>query len=283
MAPGNNRVSAISSEIFKYVRIHPNFASRPVLSENMFLCCFFPKNQGEKTWQTGTKAYPHLPPSVPPNDVQGIWTDPGLGHYSHYIITWLEVLPKILRLTWCVMNHHVRDAEGLAYSRNLQEPHLADGENVRSDPVREDSLKMNQTKLIKFTPWTNWGIKLLQKNKRQKHPTVPNTLQLFQTQRGNSHTHLQVACPCNHPFTVLILGHNPQGKATLSWEVYTHIASSPLPGLILLTAANCVFNGIIIRAIILRGKSYPQLRGVHPYSQLSPPRTNSAYSWKLRR
>ena len=30
-------------EIFKYVRIHPNFASRPVWSEKMFLCCFFLK------------------------------------------------------------------------------------------------------------------------------------------------------------------------------------------------------------------------------------------------
>ena len=41
MAPGKNRVTTISTEIFKYVRIHPNFASRPVWCEKMFLC-FFP-------------------------------------------------------------------------------------------------------------------------------------------------------------------------------------------------------------------------------------------------
>ena len=40
MAPGKNHVTAISTEIFKYVRIHPNFASRPVWCEKMFLCCF---------------------------------------------------------------------------------------------------------------------------------------------------------------------------------------------------------------------------------------------------
>ena len=48
MAPGNNRVSFISSEIFKYVRIHPNFTSRPVLCEKMFLCCFFPKSKEKR-------------------------------------------------------------------------------------------------------------------------------------------------------------------------------------------------------------------------------------------
>ena len=40
MALGKNRVTAISTEIFKYVRIHPNFASRPLWCEKMFLCCF---------------------------------------------------------------------------------------------------------------------------------------------------------------------------------------------------------------------------------------------------
>ena len=40
MAPGKNRVTAISTKIFKYVRIHPNFMSRPVWCEKMFLCCF---------------------------------------------------------------------------------------------------------------------------------------------------------------------------------------------------------------------------------------------------
>ena len=40
MAPGKNHVTAILTEIIKYVRIHPNFASRPVWFEKMFLCCF---------------------------------------------------------------------------------------------------------------------------------------------------------------------------------------------------------------------------------------------------
>ena len=40
MAPGKRHITAISTEIFEYVRIHPNFASRPVLCEKMFLCCF---------------------------------------------------------------------------------------------------------------------------------------------------------------------------------------------------------------------------------------------------
>ena len=40
MAPGKNHVTAILTEIFKYVRIHPNFASQPVWCEKMFLCCF---------------------------------------------------------------------------------------------------------------------------------------------------------------------------------------------------------------------------------------------------
>ena len=40
MAPGKNHVTAISTEILKYVRIHPNFASQPVWCEKMFLCCF---------------------------------------------------------------------------------------------------------------------------------------------------------------------------------------------------------------------------------------------------
>ena len=40
MAPGKNHVTVIVTEVFKYVRIHPNFASRPVWCEKMFLCCF---------------------------------------------------------------------------------------------------------------------------------------------------------------------------------------------------------------------------------------------------
>ena len=47
MAPANNHVTAISTEIFKYVRIHPDFASRPVWFEKMFLC-FFPLKAGRK-------------------------------------------------------------------------------------------------------------------------------------------------------------------------------------------------------------------------------------------
>ena len=63
MAPGNNHVSAISSEIFKYVRIHPNFASWPVWCE-VFLCCFPLK---PLSWQTGTKVFPPPPPPPPPS------------------------------------------------------------------------------------------------------------------------------------------------------------------------------------------------------------------------
>ena len=75
MAPGNNHVSAISSEIFKYVRIHPNFASRPVWCEKMFLCCFFPKTTEkrlDKEAQKSTQPPPPSSPSVPPNDVKRI-------------------------------------------------------------------------------------------------------------------------------------------------------------------------------------------------------------------
>ena len=66
-APGNNHVTAISSEIFKYVRIHPNFASRPVSCGKMFPCCFFPSKQGEKTWHTGLKFCLPTPPPPPPH------------------------------------------------------------------------------------------------------------------------------------------------------------------------------------------------------------------------
>ena len=47
-APGNNHVTAISSVIFKYVRIQPNFASRPVSCEKTFLCCFFPQRREKR-------------------------------------------------------------------------------------------------------------------------------------------------------------------------------------------------------------------------------------------
>ena len=74
MVPGNNRVSAISTEIFKYVRIHPNFASRPVWCEKMFLCCFPPKTTERRLAKQGQKSTPTpLPsPSVHPNDVKRI-------------------------------------------------------------------------------------------------------------------------------------------------------------------------------------------------------------------
>ena len=62
MAPGKNRVTAISSEIFKYVKIHPNFASRPVRCEKMFLCCFSLK-AGRKDLTNRPKVLsPHPPP-----------------------------------------------------------------------------------------------------------------------------------------------------------------------------------------------------------------------------
>ena len=71
MAPGNNRLSTISSEIFKYVRIHPNFVSRPVLREKMFLCCFSLKAE-RKDLTNRHESLPPPPPSVPPNDVKRI-------------------------------------------------------------------------------------------------------------------------------------------------------------------------------------------------------------------
>ena len=68
MALGKNHITAILTEIFKYVRIHPNFASRPVWLEKMFLCCFFLKagrkyltNRPEVLFQ-----HPQPPPSPPP-------------------------------------------------------------------------------------------------------------------------------------------------------------------------------------------------------------------------
>ena len=64
MAPGNNHVTAISTEIFKYVRIHPNFASRPVWCEKMFLCCFSLK-AGRKDLTNRPKVLSSHPPSPP--------------------------------------------------------------------------------------------------------------------------------------------------------------------------------------------------------------------------
>ena len=52
-APGNNHVSAISTEIFKYVRIHPNFTSRTVWCEKFFLSCF-PKTTEKRQAQQST-------------------------------------------------------------------------------------------------------------------------------------------------------------------------------------------------------------------------------------
>ena len=67
MAPGKNRVTAISTEIFKYVRIHPNFASRPVRFEKMFLCCFFQKaGRKDLTNRPEVLSPPHPTPPVAP-------------------------------------------------------------------------------------------------------------------------------------------------------------------------------------------------------------------------
>ena len=66
-APGNNHISAISTEIFKYVRIHPNFTSQPVWCEKMFLSCFSLK-VGRKDLTNRPKVLsPHPPPPPPPN------------------------------------------------------------------------------------------------------------------------------------------------------------------------------------------------------------------------
>ena len=65
MAPGKNHVTAFSTEIFKYVRIHPNFASRPVWCEKMFLCCFSLK-AGRKDLTNRPKVLSPHPPTPPP-------------------------------------------------------------------------------------------------------------------------------------------------------------------------------------------------------------------------
>ena len=74
MAPGNNHVTSIPGEIFKYVRIQPNFASRPVLCEKLFLCRFFPKSTEKRLDKQARKSTPTPtpPPYVPLNDVKRI-------------------------------------------------------------------------------------------------------------------------------------------------------------------------------------------------------------------
>ena len=62
MAPGNNPFSAISSDIFKYVRIHPNFTRQPVWCEKIFLCCFFFESREKRLHK---QAYSSLSPSPP--------------------------------------------------------------------------------------------------------------------------------------------------------------------------------------------------------------------------
>ena len=52
-------------EIFKYVRIHPNFTSQLVLCKKMFLCCFFPKTTEKRLGKQAQKSAP-LPPQCPP-------------------------------------------------------------------------------------------------------------------------------------------------------------------------------------------------------------------------
>ena len=66
MAPGKNHVTAMSTEIFKYVRIHPNFASRPVWCEKMFLCCFSLK-AGRKDLTNRPEVLFQPPPPPPPH------------------------------------------------------------------------------------------------------------------------------------------------------------------------------------------------------------------------
>ena len=60
--PGKNHVTTISTEIFKYVRIHPNFASRPVWCEKMFLCCFSLKAGRKDLTNRPEVLSPHPPP-----------------------------------------------------------------------------------------------------------------------------------------------------------------------------------------------------------------------------
>ena len=60
MAPGKNHVNTTSTEIFKYVRIHPNFASRPVWCEKMFLCCFFTRTTENRLDKQAQKSTPSL-------------------------------------------------------------------------------------------------------------------------------------------------------------------------------------------------------------------------------
>ena len=68
MALGNNLAGALA-----YVKINPNFASRPALCEKMFLCCFFSLQAGSGTQaRKSTPPHPTPPPSVPPNDVKRI-------------------------------------------------------------------------------------------------------------------------------------------------------------------------------------------------------------------
>ena len=84
MALGNNHVSAISSEIFKFVRIHPNFASRPVWCEKMSLCCFYLK-AGRKDLTNRPKALSHPPPPPPlgacPEKVLNLYK-----RYEHHVL-----------------------------------------------------------------------------------------------------------------------------------------------------------------------------------------------------
>ena len=69
MAPGENHVTAISTEIFKYVRIPPNFASRPVWFEKMFLCCPFLRTSVTKHYN-GCKRVRHCGLNLQANAVK---------------------------------------------------------------------------------------------------------------------------------------------------------------------------------------------------------------------
>ena len=62
MALGNNHVGAISTEIFKYARIYPNFANRPVWFEKIVPVLFSPKRRKkrlDKQAQSSLSPPPH--------------------------------------------------------------------------------------------------------------------------------------------------------------------------------------------------------------------------------
>ena len=70
MAPGKNHITAISTEIVKYVRIHPNFTSRPV----WFSCVVFSQKQEERLdKQVRSSLSTTTPPPPPPQLLLSSW------------------------------------------------------------------------------------------------------------------------------------------------------------------------------------------------------------------